>query len=512
MHRLYLTTPIYYINGDPHIGHAHTTVMADLLKRAAQLGSTDVFLTTGTDEHGQKNQEAAAASGLEVYRYLDAQSAKFRALFEQLNIGFDFWVRTTAAGHVQGVQRALSLLHERGMIIQKDYSGLYCLGCEQFKKKSDLDEQGRCPDHLVVPVLTSETNYFLRLQDHQAWLRDRIEGLPDWIKPESYRREMLALLDAPLEDLCISRPKSRVTLGIELPFDSNYVTYVWFDALMNYLTSLGWPEGTFSTWWPTVTHLMAKDIIKTHCIYWPIILRALDVEAPAAFRIHGFWVGEGGIKMSKSLGNAVVPGELMDLVGVDGLRFYLAKNMRNIDAEISEKLVVATYNADLANNLGNLYSRVVKFANKNYRNTVPAAATVDPADEALRGWIVEELRSAYARLDLTTISSLVAQLLGIADRMNAHLNEVGFWSLARQEGVRERLDSIVFVGLDCLHLLFEGASPVIPGTANRALSNLGLEPFPGALQPHTFAAGRIQPGTRLGDDTNFFPRVRQAGA
>jgi methionyl-tRNA synthetase len=508
MQRHYLTTPIYYTNGDPHIGHAHTTIMADILKRAAQLKGTEVFLTTGTDEHGQKNQEAASAADLAPQQYLDIQSAKFRALFERLNIGFDHWVRTSSNDHKRGVQEALSRLNGKGLIIKKDYSGLYCLGCEQFKKSSDLDEQGRCPDHLVAPAMTTETNYFLKLQDHQDWLRDRIQDSPDWIKPELYRRGMLGMLDSPLEDLCISRPKSRVSLGVEVPFDTDYVTYVWFDALMNYLTSLGWPDGTVSTWWPTATHLMAKDIAKTHCIYWPIILRVLGVEPPAAFRIHGFWVGEGGIKMSKSLGNAVVPDELANLVGVDGLRFYLAKSMKNIDAEISEKLVVAVTNADLANNLGNLYARLVKFAIKNYQNTVPVPSCIDPTDEWLRRWIVEEIQVAYGSLDLTTISSFVNRLLGIADRMNAHLTDVGFWSLVRQEGAKERLDSIVYVGLDCLRLLFEAFFPVIPATSDRALKNLGLAPLSSLTGTHEFAPGRLAPGTALGDDTNYFPRIK----
>jgi len=260
----YFTTPIYYVNGDPHIGHAHTSVMADVLRRAALMRGDEVFLSTGTDEHGQKNQQSAEESGLGVREYQDRQSGRFRALFERLNVGFDFWTRTSSDGHKAAVQAFLSRLMDRGLVARKEYSGVYCVGCEQFKRPSDLDERGRCSDHpSLTPQETSEVNYFLTLAPFQDWLVGEIERREDWIRPGFYRRELLAMLASPLEDLCISRPKSRVWLGVDLPFDPDYVTYVWFDALVNYVSNIGWPDDGYLRWWPGATHLLAKDILKT---------------------------------------------------------------------------------------------------------------------------------------------------------------------------------------------------------------------------------------------------------
>src|SRR5260370_11631679 len=319
MTRSYITTPIYYVNGDPHLGHAYTSVMADVLTRIAWMRGTEALLTTRTDEHGQKNQEGAEASGLPPYEYLARQSSRFRSLFERLDVSFNLWVRTTSQQHVQAVQEALTRLNDRGLIVKKNYTGLYCVGCELFKKKSDLDEEGRCPDHQVKPIEMQELNYFFTIDKFRPWLLDKLEQRTDWIRPAFYRGEIVKMLEGPLEDLCISRPKKRVWLGIEMPFDSDYVTYVWFDALINYLSNIGWPDSRYLEWWPYSNHLMAKDIIKTHCIYWPIMLKALGIEAPHGYRVHGFWVGEGGAKMSKSVGNVVDPEALLKTVGTDGL-------------------------------------------------------------------------------------------------------------------------------------------------------------------------------------------------
>jgi len=506
----YFTTPIYYVNGDPHIGHAHTSVMADVLRRAALMRGDEVFLSTGTDEHGQKNQQSAEESGLGVREYLDRQSGRFRALFERLNVGFDFWTRTSSDGHKAAVQAFLSRLMDRGLVARKEYSGVYCVGCEQFKRPSDLDERGRCSDHpSLTPQETSEVNYFLTLAPFQDWLVGEIERREDWIRPGFYRRELLAMLASPLEDLCISRPKSRVWLGVDLPFDPDYVTYVWFDALVNYVSNIGWPDDGYLRWWPGATHLLAKDILKTHCIYWPIMLRALDIAPPAAFRVHGYWVGKGGVKMSKTLGNVVDPGRLADLVGVDGLRFYLARAMTGGDAQISESLAVASYNSDLANNIGNLYSRVAKSVGRYFDGAVPAPAALDPADAELQAWCLAAAERVLARVDLDTIAETVQTLVDIGLRLNGHFEAAAPWNLAKDPGRRERLESVLYACLDCLRVLFELAWPLMPATAERALANVGAPAPPAAGgRAHDFAAARLRPGARVGGDSNLFPRIK----
>ena len=467
-----------------------------------------VRLTTGTDEHGQKNQEAAEASALPTFiEFLDRQSARFRSLFERLDVSFDEWVRTTNPRHKAVVREVLQRLYDQDLLIKKDYKGLYCVGCELFKKKTDLDELGRCPDHQIEPIAMSETNYFFTIGKFQSWLVEQIESRPDWIRPETYRREVLQMLQAPLDDLCVSRPKTRVQLGIELPFDSDYVTYVWFDALLNYISNIGWPDSVYLEWWPSVVHLMAKDIIKTHCIYWPAILRALDVAPPSGYRVHGYWAGEGGVKMSKSLGNVVVPGDLIDVVGTDGLRYYLARAMRGGDAPISRSLVVTTYNAELANNLGNLYSRAVKLARRQFDGRVPAPEKLAPEDERLCRELADDARISFGRIDLDTIPDLAAAILNMATRINNHFDQLAPWKLAKNPSDHPKLAGGMYSTLDSVRILFELAYPIMPRTSERALRNLGADPIPSGPMAHEFLPFKLKLGASLGEDSALFPRA-----
>ena len=505
--KLYITTPIYYVNGDPHIGHAHTSIVGDIIRRAYQMRGFKVFYTTGTDEHGQKNQEAAEASGLPTYEYLSRQSERFRSLFDSLHVRYQYWVRTTNPSHIERVVGVLSRCWDRGLIVKKSYSGLYCVGCEQFKKRSDLDELGRCPLHLVAPKETSEENYFLKLSPYQNWLVGFLNDNPDWIQPSSYLKEVQAMIREPLEDLCISRPKQRVSLGVELPFDSDFVTYVWFDALINYISNIDWPDPKYSSWWPVCHHLMAKDIIKTHCVYWPIMLRALDLEPPSHCHVHGFWVGEGNVKMSKSLGNVVDPVNVRNLLGADSLRFYLAKTMGTTDSPISLRLVVQTHNSDLSNNLGNLYSRVVKFAAKEYDGRVIRPSVVFEEDQQLREWVLAKVRAAFDGPMLASVQNGTRTIIDIADRLNTHFNDVAPWKLKKLPGSKDRIESVIGVLLDCLRLLFEMATPVIPATSARALENLGISPVVDEPKTHEFIPDCWPDDARIGNDSNLFARV-----
>lgn len=510
MSRLYISTPIYYVNGDPHIGHAHTSIMADILKRAALMRGIPCLMSTGTDEHGQKNQAAAEQSGLSAQEYLDRQSARFRDLFDTLNVGYDMFARTSNPFHMAQVQEIERRLHAAGLLVQKPYRGLYCVGCEQFKKTSDLDEQGRCADHLTLPEEMDETNYFMRIEPFRSWLVDKIESEPEWIQPEGFRNEVLGMLRSPLEDLCISRPRSRVGLGVELPFDPDYVTYVWFDALINYITNLGWPEGRFAEWWPYSENLIGKDIVKTHCIYWPIMLKALDLSPPKRLSVHGHWVGAGGQKMSKSLGNAVDPVEVVERLGADALRFYLAKNMRTgSDSQISVPLIVATYNTDLANKIGNLLSRVVKFTARHFEGKVPSAFTLSEGDRALIESVALTAAREHRATTLHTIPALVQEAIVIAETLNIYIDTAAPWTQIKTPANRDAVGGVLYALLDSLRLLFEMLSPVIPATAARGLIAVGAAPVTGEAREHTFAARRLAPGTPLGEDVNLFPRAQE---
>ena len=505
---LYITTPIYYVNGDPHIGHAHTSIMGDILKRCHLMRGEKVLYSTGTDEHGQKNQEAIEKSNLGEEGYLSQQSNRFRKLFDRLNVSYDIYVRTSNPSHKKAVGAFLTRLYDAGLIYKKDYSGLYCVGCEQFKKVTDLDSEGRCPDHLAKPVTQTETNYFFKLSQFQDWLMDALQKDDDLIAPENYRKEVLAMLNEPLEDLCISRPKSRVWLGIELPFDRDFVTYVWFDALLNYISNLNFGENDqFEEWWDYSMHIMAKDIIKTHIIYWPIMLKAAGIKMPHRYRIHGYWVGEGGQKMSKSLGNVVDPNGVVDRVGVDGLRFYLARTMGGNDAQISENLIVSAYNTDLANNIGNLHARVVKFAGKRTGFKIPTPREIFSEDARLQRKIIEIVQPAFESLDLITIPNYVQAALNVADLMNLHFNDIAPWKLAKEAGQEDRLSSVLYVMMDSIRILYEFLWPVIPESANKALSSIGAKEMTMEPCAHQFISGGLVPGNPFLDSGVLFPRL-----
>lgn len=472
----YLTTPIYYLNGLPHIGHAYTTIVGDVFKKFEQMRGNSVYYSTGTDEHGQKNQHSIEASGKPAEEFLQAQSDNFRNLFVDMGIDFDFYVRTSRDDHKKIVQEILTNIYNQGMIIKKSYAGLYCEGCEQFKKKTDLDETGCCPDHKVAPKEITEENYFFRLEPYRQWLIDYIKANPSWIQPANFAKEVLGMLNEPLEDLCISRPKARVWLGVDLPFDKDYVNYIWFDALVNYISTLNYGHNPdFKKIWENSNHLIGKDIIKPHCIYWPIMLKAMG-EAPVKhYFVHGFWIGEGGVKMSKSLGNVVDPIEVINLLGVDALRFYLINNMGiNSDSQISLDLLKHGYKL-LANNIGNLQMRVLKMAQKSLDAKVPDNSNLTDDDKKL----IEETANTFSRIysqdmSLEAISELAASVVKAGDAANAYFAANTPWVLAKDENQKERFEAVVYTTLEMLRLIGIASYPLIPNTAEKILHSLGV--------------------------------------
>ncbi|MGN6718697.1 MAG: class I tRNA ligase family protein, partial [Candidatus Binatia bacterium] len=345
MERIYITTPLYYVNAEPHLGHTYTTVVGDTLKRHFQSIGYEAFLLTGTDEHGDKIAQAAALDGTSPKEYADRISDLFRSTWDACGIAYDHFIRTTDTYHQEYVQKILQKIYNAGEIYFGEYGGLYCYGCERFYTEKELVD-GKCPDHQTAPQFISEKNYFFRMSKYQERLIEEIQNKPDLIRPERYRTEVLAFLREPLEDLCISRPVSRLQWGIPLPFDNNYVTYVWFDALLNYVSALNHRGGdSLQTFWPKAQHLIAKDILKPHAIYWPTMLMAAGLPLYDHLNVHGYWVMDSG-KMSKSLGNVIRPLEMKARFGMDTFRYFLLREMAfGQDAKFSEEALVTRINA-----------------------------------------------------------------------------------------------------------------------------------------------------------------------
>jgi methionyl-tRNA synthetase len=506
----YLTTPIYYVNAAPHIGHAHTTVMGDILRRNRKAIGIDTKLTTGCDEHGQKNQDAAISSGLPTSEYLDMRSGEFRRVFDMLNVGYDMFVRTSRPFHMEQVARIEQRFMDAGLIVKKQYTGIYCTGCEQFKKLTDLDEHGRCPDHpTLVPEELDELNYFVRIEPYREKLIAYINDNPDFISPPSFRSQLLNMLSEPLDDLCISRPIRRVSLGVRLPFDNEYVTYVWFDALINYLTNLGWPEPGYEPWWDVVEHLIGKDILKTHGIYWPIMLMALGEKPPSRLSVHGHWLGPGGLKMSKTLGNIVDPVEVVETLGSDALRYYLARHMRSdSDSSISVEMIRQTYNSELGNKIGNLFSRAGKFAKSRFADRIPArggALTAD--DERVRQAALDAARGFANRYEMFEIPRLVQAVVTSCELLNNYFAEQAPWDLIKKPETAERCATVIYVTLDALRLVLEGVRQIIPVGADKALATLGALPIAPEGEAWVPKLDRLPAGQELVEIANLFPRA-----
>jgi methionyl-tRNA synthetase len=511
----YLTTPIYYINAPPHLGHAYTTIVADTMARYRRLAGDDVRFLTGTDEHGDKIAQAAQKAGVSPQGLADRNSKAFREEWDVLGITYDDFIRTTEPRHATVVQAILQALFDKGEIYFGKYGGQYCYGCERFYTEKEIVD-GKCPDHQTPLVYIEEENYFFRMSAYQDWLRQYLEAHPDVVQPDRYRNELLGFLREPLQDLSISRPKSRLQWGIPLPFDDRFVTYVWFDALLNYVSALGGPgDERFRRYWPHVHHLIGKDILKPHGIYWPCMLKAAgllgdetsgDRRLPgfARLRVNGYWT-IGGAKMSKSIGNVVEALALTRKYGNDAFRYFVLREMPfGQDASFSEEAFVERLNADLANDLGNLVSRATTMLVNFGEQTAGAAPTPEAADDAIRALVAQTGRAVESAMAEFAFQRALVEIWSFIGAVNRYVDAARPWALAKDPAQRGRLAAVLGTLGSALRYLGIVLEPFLPEAAAR-IRAAGGDARPPSLATATAASEvDLRAVQRL---SGLFPRV-----
>ncbi len=507
----YFTTPIYYVNAKPHLGHAYTSIAADVATRFMQMDGRCTYFLTGTDEHGDKIVQAAEKQSTTPKAYADEISQLFQDLLPVLHVNNNQFIRTTDPDHIAVVKAVLSKIYESGDIYFSSYEGLYCFGCERFYQERELVE-GKCPDHGTEPSTIKESNYFFKMSKYQEWLIDHIKTHPDFIRPQQYKNEILSFLKEPLEDLCISRPKTRLTWGITLPFDKEYVTYVWFDALVNYISALGYPDGEkFKKFWPGTRHFVAKDIIKPHGIYWPIMLKAAGIELYDGLNVHGFWNVKGS-KMSKSIGNVTDPIEVTDNYGVDAFRYFLMREMVfGLDANFTEDSIVSRINSDLANDLGNVFSRVLSMSHRYCKGQVKACdKDIENADNlSLAPDAAVAIADFEKAMSVCNFHKGVAAVWKFINILNKYIDTQAPWTLAKDENSIQKLECVLYNLMEGLRVVSCLIYPIMPQTSLTMQKTLGIAKKDNGFFTLNEAAtwAQIKPGSIIAKPPMLFPRI-----
>ncbi len=504
----YITTPIYYPNDVPHIGHAYDAVAVDVIARYHRLRDEEVFHLTGTDEHGLKLQRAAEAAGMSPQAWVDEMEPKWREVWARLDIGYDDYIRTTEPRHETAVATLLQAVYENGRedIYLGSYEGLYCVACELYYTEGDLVD-GNCPIHDRPVELLHEENYFFRLSAYADRLLEHYERTPSAVEPETRRNEVLSLVRGGLQDFSISRTSFQ--WGVPLPWDPSHVCYVWFDALANYITAAGYgsdPE-RFARLWPADVHMIGKDILRQHAIYWPAMLMAAGIEPPTQVWAHGF-LTVGGQKMSKTNATGIHPFELVDHFGTDSYRYYFMREIRfGEDGNFSWESMTDRHNADLANGLGNLASRVLAMVASSFDGRVP-----EPTVEGAGGDLPEVVADAVRRYDEHMLGVRphegIAAVWDIVTRANRYLVEKEPWKVAKDDGRVEELGSILYAATETLRILAILIQPIMPGASERLWEQLGVaEPLGHQHVPGAVSWGLLRPGTQTARGGALFPRL-----
>lgn len=505
----YITTPLYYVNAKPHIGHAYTNILSDTFARYHRFRGEKVFFLTGTDEHGAKIEKAAHGGNKEPKQFADEMVPQFKELWRLLGIEYDHFIRTTDEEHKKIVQSILRNLEANREIYKAGYKGWYCTPCESFWTELQLAE-GKCPDCRREVQEISEENYFFKMSKYQKWLIETIESHPDFIRPEIRKNEILGFLREPLEDLCITRPRSRLAWGIDYPSSKEHVVYVWFDALINYVSAARYPAVSerFTDLWPADVHIVGKDILRQHAVYWPIMLKAVGLELPKTVLAHGWWT-LAGAKVSKSRGNIVDPVELVKKYGVDALRYFLLKEVTlGNDGAFSEDLLAERYTKDLANDLGNLWFRFASMLEKYCGSKVPNKGKIPPELNPGEQYEIKWKQMTKFMLDYNPRAALAA-IWELVIFSNQFIENHKPWEIAKDPKRREELEQTMRALAEHLAHIAVLLLPFLPTTAKKILERLKLETNWVIKDMADFAKPFVQVGTVVEKGEALFPKLEE---